>query len=119
MKYLFIYFIGEQEDGEQVYFSVSSDGLHWEDLNQGKPVLRSCVGEKGIRDPFVVRDSENDRFYMMATDLRIGAGKGWEEAQYRGSRNLIIWESCRLERSEKLHGGGTRSWMRVGTGERI
>ena len=93
MKYLFIYFIGEQEDGEQVYFSVSSDGLHWEDLNQGKPVLRSCVGEKGIRDPFVVRDPENDRFYMMATDLRIGAGKGWEEAQYRGSRNLIIWES--------------------------
>ena len=96
MKYLFIYFIGEQEDGEQVYFSVSSDGLHWEDLNQGKPVLRSCVGEKGIRDPFVVRDSENDRFYMMATDLRIGAGKGWEEAQYRGSRNLIIWESENL-----------------------
>ena len=39
MKYLFIYFIGEQEDGEQVYFSVSSDGLHWEDLNQGKPEI--------------------------------------------------------------------------------
>ena len=47
MKYLFIYFIGEQEDGEQVYFSVSSDGLHWEDLNQGKPVLVRKVS--GIR----------------------------------------------------------------------
>ncbi len=57
---------------------------------------------------------------MMATDLRIGAGKGWEEAQYRGSRNLIIWESKNVETGAvRSCRWGTRSWMRVGTGERI
>lgn len=27
--YLFVYFIGEEKDGEQIYFSLSRDGLHW------------------------------------------------------------------------------------------
>ena len=31
--YLFVHFTGEEKDGEQVYFSVSKDGLFWEDLN--------------------------------------------------------------------------------------
>lgn len=36
--YLFVHFIGEQSaHSEQVYFSVSPDGLHWQDLNQGQP----------------------------------------------------------------------------------
>lgn len=33
--YLFVHFIGEQKDGEQVYFSVSRDGLHWQELHEG------------------------------------------------------------------------------------
>ena len=48
--YLFAHFTGEQKDGEQIYFSLSRDLLHWEDLNGGKPVLRSEIGEKGARD---------------------------------------------------------------------
>ena len=39
--YLFAHFIGEEKDGEQIYFSVSQDGLHWTDLNEGTPVLFS------------------------------------------------------------------------------
>ncbi len=31
--YLFAHFIGEQKDGEQIYFAVSQDGRHWKDLN--------------------------------------------------------------------------------------
>lgn len=91
--YLFVHFTGEQKDGEQIYFSVSRDGLHWKDLNDGKPVLYSEIGMKGVRDPFLVRDPQNHRFYLIATDLRIEAGEGWEKAQYEGSRDLIIWES--------------------------
>ena len=31
--YLFVHFIGEQKDGEQIYFSLSRDErLHWEGL---------------------------------------------------------------------------------------
>ena len=44
--YLFTHFIGEQSaHSEQVYFSVSPDGLHWQDLNQGQPVLCSGIVE--------------------------------------------------------------------------
>lgn len=91
--YLFVHFTGEHKNGEQVYFSLSKDGLFWKDLNGGKPVLCSNIGEKGVRDPFLVRNEKKKKYYLIATDLRIEAGKGWEAAQYHGSRSLIVWES--------------------------
>lgn len=96
--YLFAHFIGEQKDGEQIYFSLSRDGLHWQDLNDGKPVLRSEVGERGARDPFLIRspwrgEDGKAKYYLIATDLRIEAGKGWQAAQYSGSRDILVWES--------------------------
>ncbi|MDY5576327.1 MAG: glycoside hydrolase family 43 protein [Lachnospiraceae bacterium] len=94
--YLFVHFIGESKKGEQIYFSVSRDGLHWEDLNHGEPVIESHVGEKGLRDPFILRNRLNGRFYIIATDLCINAGKGWGVAQYEGSRNLMVMSSENL-----------------------
>lgn len=89
--YLFAHFIGEQKGGEQIYFSLSRDGLHWRDLMGGRPILRSDIGEKGARDPFLIRTPK--MFYLIATDLRIEAGKGWEAAQYNGSRDILVWKS--------------------------
>ncbi len=104
--YLFVHFIGEQKDGEQIYFSLSRDGLHWQDLNGGEPVLKSGIGEKGARDPFLIRipkgtvlgesASQAQKYYLIATDLRIEAGKGWHAAQYAGSRDILVWESENL-----------------------
>lgn len=94
--YLFAHFIGEQKDGEQVYFSVSRDGLHWNDLNDGKPVLYSRIGEAGARDPFLIRSPWENKYFLIATDLRIEAGKGWQVAQYEGSRDILVWESDNL-----------------------
>lgn len=94
--YLFAHFIGEQKDGEQIYFSLSRDGLHWQDLNQGNPVLRSNIGEGGARDPYLIRAPWN-KYYLIATDLRIEAGKGWQVAQYQGSRHILVWESDNLK----------------------
>lgn len=91
--YLLVYFTGEHENGEQVYFSISEDGLHWKDLNRQRPVLISAIGEKGVRDPFIIRSADGSKYYIIATDLRIANGKGWEGAQYEGSRNIILWES--------------------------
>ena len=91
--YLFVHFIGEQENGEQIYFSVSKDGLHWHDLNAGKPILYSETGTCGVRDPFLVRSPLDKKFYLIATDLRIASGNGWGAAQEEGSRDLIVWES--------------------------
>ncbi len=95
--YLFVHFTGEHlEDGEQVYFAVSEDGLNWEDLNGGKPVLTSPLGDCGVRDPFIVRHPETGVYYLMATDLCIYTRKSWESAQFAGSRDLIVWESTDL-----------------------
>ena len=91
--YLFAHFIGEEKDGEQIYFSVSQDGLHWTDLNEGTPVLFSQTGTCGVRDPFLVRHPQTGTVYLMATDLRIGAGKGWTDAQENGSRSIIVWKT--------------------------
>jgi len=104
MGYLFVHFIGEQENGEQIYFSLSQDGLHWQDQNAGNPVLYSRIGEQGVRDPFLVTDDKRQKYYLIATDLCIGAGKGWDETQYQGSKDIIVWESPDL-----VHWGEARS----------
>ncbi|HIY56505.1 MAG TPA: glycoside hydrolase family 43 protein [Candidatus Dorea merdavium] len=91
--YLFVTFAGEGTQGEEVYFSLSTDGLHWKDLNQGRSILRSRLGEQGVRDPFILRSPEDDMFYMIATDLWIGGGTKWEDAVRQGSRSILVWES--------------------------
>ncbi|MBS7009030.1 LamG-like jellyroll fold domain-containing protein [Anaerostipes sp.] len=92
--YFFTYFAGEgYSDGEQIYFASSRDGLNWVDLNENKPVLTSDKGEKGVRDPYIIRSHEGDKFYMIATDLKINGGNGWGAAQSNGSKSLMIWES--------------------------
>jgi len=80
-------------DGEQVYFAISSDGLHWQDLNNGKPVLKSNIGQKGVRDPFILHSEIDGNWYIIATDLRIASGISWIDAVKQGSRDMIIWKS--------------------------
>ena len=95
--YFFTYFAGEgYSDGEQIYFAASQDGLNWTDLNSNNPVLTSDKGEKGVRDPFIIRSPEGDKFYLIATDLKINGGNGWGAAQTAGSQALMVWESTDL-----------------------
>lgn len=95
--YLFAYFKGEGlAQGEQIYFAVSEDGLHWKDLNDGNPVLVSSLGEKGLRDPFIMRSAEGDRFFVIATDLKIYGNGNWSAAQTTGSKSIMVWESTDL-----------------------
>ncbi len=92
--YFFTYFTGtSRSDAEQIYFASSKDGLHWNELNENNPVMTSTVGDKGVRDPYILRSPEGDKFYMVATDLRIANGKGWENAGTYGSKSVVIWES--------------------------
>ena len=102
--YLFGHFIGEAaENEEQIYFALSEDGLNFRDLSYDKPVLTSNVGEKGVRDPYIYRSYEGDRFFLIATDLSIYNRGGWfqnEQGYYdastTGSHNLVVWESTDL-----------------------
>jgi hypothetical protein len=92
--YLFVTFKGEQNPmGEQIYFAVSRDGKNWEALNKGDPVLVSQLGEKGVRDPYLLRAKDGKRFYLIATDLSIFLNRDWKRAVQAGSRSIVIWES--------------------------
>ncbi|MBQ9600170.1 MAG: glycoside hydrolase family 43 protein [Clostridia bacterium] len=96
--YLFVHFIGTERTDmeEQIYFSVSKDGSEWKTLNGGKPVLISNLGEKGVRDPFILR-GEDGKFFIIATDLSIyhrsDNPQSWVDCQRNGSRSIIVWES--------------------------
>jgi Glycosyl hydrolases family 43 len=99
--YAFVHMLGEgTATGEQVHFAVSegNDPLHWIALNDHRPVLTSRLGEQGVRDPYVIRSPDGDRFYLIATDLRIfGSGPDpWDRAQRWGSRSIMVWESTDL-----------------------
>lgn len=98
--YLFGSFTGSESKAsdEQIYFAVSEDGYHYTDLNNDKPVLTSTIGEKGVRDPFICRSAEGDRFFLIATDLSIFSRGGWgrANASVTGSHDLILWESTDL-----------------------
>ncbi|MED4125583.1 Ig-like domain-containing protein [Halalkalibacterium halodurans] len=94
--YLFSYFTGEGfANGEQIYFALSegNNPLKWRELNNGNPAITSDLGEKGLRDPFIIRSPEGDKFYMIATDLKIHGNGNWDRAQRFGSRAIMVWES--------------------------
>lgn len=97
--YLFTYFTGEgTADGEQVYFALSrgNDPLSWQELNGGRPVLTSTLGTTGVRDPFIIRSPDGDRFYLIGTDLKIHGNGDWDGAQRHGSKSIMVWESTDL-----------------------
>jgi hypothetical protein len=101
--YAFAYFTGNSVAGEKIYLAASegNNALHWKELNDGQPVLTSTEGTKGLRDPFVIRSYEGDRFFLIATDLSIGSGTSWDAAVRQGSLYLEIWESNNLKNWSK------------------
>ncbi|HHU83565.1 MAG TPA: glycoside hydrolase family 43 protein [Clostridiales bacterium] len=93
MAYLFSYFSSaESGDLEKIWFAVSRDGLHWQDINNKEPIIESTLGTKGIRDPFIVYDDKTKKYYMLATDLETSEGN-WGEYVKTGSRSIRIWDS--------------------------
>ena len=96
--YAFSYFTGNSIAGEKIYFAASrgNNALQWTEVNGGQPKLESTHGTLGLRDPFLIRSPEGDRFFLIATDLSIGRNGDWDAAQRRGSRYLEVWESTDL-----------------------
>ncbi len=96
--YAFAYFTGDSIAGEKIHFAASqgNNALKWTELNGGQPALTSTLGTKGLRDPFLIRSPEGDKFFLIATDLSIGGGTSWDESQRQGSRYIEVWESTDL-----------------------
>ena len=91
--YVMAYFVGDGAGQEKIYLATSRDGLNFEEINDAQVFIESTMGEEGLRDPYIFRSAEGDKFYMIATDLCIGAGKGWGAAQTAGSQAIMVWES--------------------------
>jgi len=95
--FLFVTFNSEATPmSEQIYFGLSQDGRHWDALNGTRPVLISKLGEKGVRDPYILRSHDGKKFYILATDLSVHQNRDWKRATHAGSKSIVIWESTDL-----------------------
>ncbi|MBQ8762502.1 MAG: glycoside hydrolase family 43 protein [Clostridia bacterium] len=99
MAYLFSHFREKiTPDGEQVYFALSKDGFNWKQLNNGKPILTSTMGERGCRDIEVIR-LKTGGFVILTTDLSIAYRMdenyqvNWKEVNSTGSKCLCMWKT--------------------------
>lgn len=93
--YIYAYFRGSvngEQEVQAIHIAISDDGLNWRDLNGNFPIITSTMGTKGLRDPYIIRSYEGDKFYLMATDLDSNGG-AWGEYGNNGSQYLMFWES--------------------------
>jgi hypothetical protein len=72
-------------DDEAMYLASSDDGITFETLNGGDPVLRGQVGTSTLRDPFIGLGPDG-RFHLLATD-------GWSSTSivHATSESLQTW----------------------------
>ncbi|MFK4100697.1 glycoside hydrolase family 43 protein [Streptomyces sp. NPDC019531] len=94
--YLLAHFTGEHlADGEQVRFALCDSPRmdRWRELDGLAPL---APDGGGARDPFLIRAADGSGFHLIATDLRIHGGDGWEQAIAHGSRSLLVWGSADL-----------------------
>lgn len=99
MPYLFAHFKEKiTPDGEQVYFGISRDGLNWEKVNNGNPILTAQLGTKGCRDIEIVR-LHTGGFVIVTTDLCVvylmdeNYNIDWKHANSHGSKCLRMWKT--------------------------
>lgn len=103
--YLYAHFnehAGTTYDGiQQIFFGISKNGVDWTALNNNQFIAESTVGDYGVRDPYIIRSAEGDKFYLIATDLDIDSykyknknnGSDWGLMSSQGSTALVVWES--------------------------
>lgn len=80
--------------GEALYESATdgNDFFSFSEINNTDPVIVSDADTKGLRDPYVLKSHDGDKYYMIATDLKV-SDQGWSENQQYGSLKIEAWES--------------------------
>lgn len=95
--------------GEALYESATSiernDFFSFSPINNGNPVITSTTDTTGLRDPYVLRSHDGDKYYMIATDLKVSR-QGWGQNQQYGSLKVEAWESIDMV-----------NWTRTNTGD--
>ena len=81
--YVLVLFIEDAQGyAEKIYLDISrgNNPEQWDPLNGGKPILASALGTTGARDPYITRNPETGKYYIIATDLRVFGGAGRADA---------------------------------------
>lgn len=97
------------DSDEKIYQAATSgnDFFTFSPVNGGNAVITSTTDTKGLRDPYILRSKDGDKYYMVATDLCIGCGSGWGPAQSEGSLKIEVWESTDLVNWTRTNGENT------------
>ncbi len=95
--YLFTYFTGNSKEEEAIRFAISTDGYHFQALNNNQPVIASSAisSTGGVRDPHILRGADGKTFYMVATDMV--SANGWDSNRAMvllRSNDLTNWTSA-------------------------
>lgn len=99
-----------KSDGDEKIYQAATSGndfFTFSPVNGGNPVITSTADTKGLRDPYILRSKDGDKYYMVATDLCISCGTGWGPAQSNGSLKIEVWESTDLVHWERTNGENT------------
>ncbi|MCW3493438.1 immunoglobulin-like domain-containing protein [Microbacterium sp. SSM24] len=99
-----------KSDGDEKIYQAATSGndfFTFSPVNGGNAVITSTADTKGLRDPYILRSKDGDKYYMVATDLCISCGTGWGPAQSNGSLKIEVWESTDLVQWERTNGENT------------
>lgn len=98
--YLFAYFTGNGNGEEAIRFALSNDGFTYRALNGDQAVIDSKVISTtgGVRDPHILRGTNDGMFYMVVTDLHVSTD-GWTNTAMilLKSKNLVDWTSSKVD----------------------
>jgi hypothetical protein len=94
VAYLFSYFTGNSGDQESIRFAISQDGYVYKALNSNKPIIASSAisSTGGVRDPHILRGTNDNMYYMVVTDMV--SANGWNSNRAMvllKSSNLVDW----------------------------
>lgn len=99
-----------KSDGDEKIYQAATSGndfFTFSAVNGGNPVITSTTDTKGLRDPYVLRSKDGDKYYMVATDLCISCGTGWGPAQSEGSLKIEVWESTDMVHWKRTNDANT------------
>ncbi|ACU83992.1 hypothetical protein Bfae_01100 [Brachybacterium faecium DSM 4810] len=102
--YAAAYFRSDSDERVYAAATTENDFFTFEEVNDGAPVVSNEADTTGHRDPYILRSHEGDKYYMIATDLCIGCGTDWGDAQSNGSLKVNVWESTDMVHWERTNG---------------
>lgn len=100
--YLAVYHLDETHAVHAI-LSQGATAHKWTQVQRNQPLLVPTAGERGVRDPHLLRSQVDGRFHLLGTDLDIRQhprtgpdGESWEVWHYvvrHGSRHIHHWVS--------------------------